>query len=154
METLFTEPGVAGNVVSVRTIQGTVAMWLALSVLMPIGGARGLAAAQSAGERMPPAPFGVHVFGAFQFSGPAAIASASGDVWVANYAGDSVTEVDAKSGTLLRLISSAKYRLVGPVAVAVAGADVWVANAGGSVTEVNAKTGSLVRVISASRYRF
>jgi hypothetical protein len=81
------------------------------------------------------------------------------DLFVANYSGGSVTEVNASTGALVRVISGPQYQFNpndrgGPDALALRGADLFVATFGGySVTEVNASTGALVRVISGPKQR-
>jgi hypothetical protein len=78
---------------------------------------------------------------------------ANGDLWIANRAGNSVTETNAGGG-FIRRISAARYRFAAPVAIAVSGLHVFVLNRRGSVTELAAGDGSLVRVIRGSRYHF
>jgi hypothetical protein len=71
-------------------------------------------------------------------------------VWVPDGNSDSVTEINAATGALIRVISAHEYQLNGPDAIASAGDGVWVVNVdSGSVTEINASTGALVRVISS-----
>jgi hypothetical protein len=102
---------------------------------------------------------------AYKFSDPSSMVAVGGDLFVANYtgyrspllnaAGDSVTEVNASTGALVKVISAPRYSLDSPDSMAVLGDNLFVANSGGnSVTELNASTGALVRVISAPRYRF
>jgi hypothetical protein len=69
---------------------------------------------------------------------------------VANNLGNSVTELDASTGALVRVISASIYRLAGPDAMAVSGChDLFAANGGGNwVIELDTSTGALVRVIS------
>src|SRR6266581_217839 len=98
----------------------------------------GLAAASSA------ALSGVHVSGG-DFSSPAAIASDGTHVWVANYDGNSVTELSARTGRLVKVISGSRYKFADPTAIASDGTRVWVPSE--SVTELNARTGRLVKVI-------
>ena len=57
-------------------------------------------AAQAAGSALP----GVHVLG-WGFSTPDAMAVAGGDLFVANYNGGSVTEVNASTGALVKVVS-------------------------------------------------
>ncbi len=100
----------------------------------------------------PAALSGVHVFG-WGFSNPAAIASDDTHVWVAN--GDSVTELSATTGGLVKVISGSRYKFDNLAAIAADGTHVWVASFdGNSVTELSATTGGLVKVISGSRYKF
>jgi DNA-binding beta-propeller fold protein YncE len=71
--------------------------------------------------------------------GPSAITSDGTHVWVANGAGDSVTELSASTGALVKVISDSSYGLDGPDAVTSDGNHIWVANGGGqSVTEFSA----------------
>lgn len=83
---------------------------------------------------------------------PSAIADDGNHIWVANES-NSVTELRASTGRLVKVISGAKYGFVGPAAIASDGAYVWVANLqGNSITELSARTGGLVRVISSGAY--
>jgi len=68
---------------------------------------------------------------------------AGDDLFVANLNGKSVTELNASTGALVRVVSD---QFGGPYAMAVAGADLFVANHNGtgSVTELDASTGALV----------
>jgi outer membrane protein assembly factor BamB len=71
---------------------------------------------------------------------------------VLNGNSDSLSEIDASTGALVRVISS-PYQFKGPDAMAVAGAKLFVMNgSGNSLTEINASTGALVRVISGPAY--
>ncbi len=71
-----------------------------------------------------------------------------------------VTELNASTGALVRVLSSSAYQFNGPDAMVVDGPDLFVTNAeagatdDGSVTELNASTGALVRVLSAPVYQF
>jgi hypothetical protein len=95
---------------------------------------------------------GGHVSGR-DFNFPASIASDGSHVWVANYFGKSVTELSAKTGRLVKVISGSRYKFDVPAAIASDGTHVWVAN-DTSVTELSARTGRLVKVISGSKYKF
>jgi hypothetical protein len=89
------------------------------------------------------------------FSGPDAIAADGAHVWVSNGLGNSVTELSAKTGQLVRAISGSSYKFNDPDAVVSDATDVWVANYDGhSVTELSATTGDLVKVISGSSFKF
>jgi hypothetical protein len=77
------------------------------------------------------------------------------DLFVGNGSGSSVTELDASTGALVRVLSSPAYKFSYPQAMAVAGRDLFVANAtGNSVTELDASTGALVKVLSGPAYKF
>ncbi len=76
-------------------------------------------------------------------------------VWVTNYGGNSVTELSAKTGALVQVISGSSYGFNEPLAISSDGTDVWVMNGGNnSVTELSASTGSRVQVLSGSNYGF
>ena len=84
------------------------------------------------------------------FNEPIAIAVSDNHVWVVNAKGNSITEIDASSGAVLRVISGAADHFDEPTAIAIGGNHVWVVNAkGNSVTELNAENGTLMRVINA-----
>jgi DNA-binding beta-propeller fold protein YncE len=86
------------------------------------------------------------------FSGPASVAVSGTHVWVANYEGNSVTELNASNGSLLRVINATADGFNFPTSVAVSGTHVWVTNQyGSSVTELNASNGSLVSSGSLKR---
>ena len=79
----------------------------------------------------------------------ALVASSGKELWVANLASNSLTEISASTGSLVQVVSGLSYGFNGPIALAVGGGDLWVANESGkSLTEVNASTGSLIRVVS------
>jgi hypothetical protein len=90
---------------------------------------------------------------AAEFNDSGGIAISGANVWVANtdeshIDGNSVTELNATTGAVIRVLKSAKYQFKGPWGIASGDNHIWVANAGGnSVTELNASDGSLVRVI-------
>jgi DNA-binding beta-propeller fold protein YncE len=88
-----------------------------------------------------------------KFSTPTAIVGFGVDLFIANRAG-SVSEIDARTGSLVRLIAGARYGFSSPTALAVHGADLLALNAGGSVTEIAAATGVWVRTIAGARYGF
>src|SRR5260221_1486607 len=99
----------------------------------------------------------VHVYSgaSYGFKHPWAIALAGPDAWVANYGGNSVTELNAATGHVVRILSAGSYGFNQPWAIAVNGPDIWVVNTGGnSVTELNASDGSVVRVLSGGTYGF
>jgi uncharacterized repeat protein (TIGR02543 family) len=82
-------------------------------------------------------------------SGPDGISSDATHVWVANYGGNSVTELNASSGSAVQTIGVGS----GPHAVSSDGTHVWVANNGSNtVTELNASDGSAVQTIGVGSY--
>jgi hypothetical protein len=55
---------------------------------------------------------------------------------VANYHGNSVTELDAATGALVQVLNGPQYRFVAPGGIGLDGSHVWVTNTGSeSVTE-------------------
>jgi len=99
------------------------------------------------------------------FNEPQAIAVSGSHVWIENMAGNSVTELNAKTGALVRVIDAKSDAFHHPDGIAVQGSHVWVTNGNqefgmgtsnyplaknSSVTELNASNGSLVRVIDAN----
>jgi hypothetical protein len=73
----------------------------------------------------------------------------------------SLTEVDASTGALVRVVYGARYRFDAPDAMVMHGDDLFVANKGGvlpndegSLTEVDASTGAPVRVLTGATYQF
>ena len=96
------------------------------------------------------------------FSGPVAIASdGAGHLWVANSENLGVTEVNAASGAVMRIVRGPAFGFNDPNALAVDGANVWVVSGGyenpdgsfpvGALTEFRASDGSLRRWIDLSR---
>ena len=110
------------------------------------------AAGSKVAPRIPLA--GASVIG-WGFNGPYGVSSDGTHVWVANQGGNSVIELAAATGALVKVISGSSYGFNGPYGVSSDGTHVWVANYGGnSVTELAAATGALVKVISGSSYGF
>ncbi|HTW06708.1 MAG TPA: PQQ-binding-like beta-propeller repeat protein [Acidimicrobiales bacterium] len=86
---------------------------------------------------------------------PSALAIAGDDLFVANAGW--LTELNATTGTLLRVIDRPSPLTDHPVALAATGNDVFVASSGGgsqrpAVTEIDAATGAAVRVLASPRY--
>jgi DNA-binding beta-propeller fold protein YncE len=95
----------------------------------------------------------------YGFGGPHAVASDGTHVWVANSLGDSVSELDASSGALVRVLLASRFGFSMPDAVSSDGTDVWMADDGlgstsGFATELDASTGTRVRVIKGRPYGF
>ena len=86
----------------------------------------------------------------YRFDWPVAFAMSGVDLFVANYNGASVTEVNASTGALMKVISGLKYHFDEPGALALTGTDLFVGNYGSAkITEVDASTGALMKVIWA-----
>lgn len=105
------------------------------------------------------------------FNGPDALAIRKNRIWIASDSGPlattpqadadpylpggSVTELDAATDAVVRVIDAKADQFYGSGGIAVGRTHVWVTNStGGSVTELNAASGSLVRVIRAKRDDF
>jgi uncharacterized small protein (DUF1192 family) len=99
------------------------------------------------------------------FDEPEAIAVSGSRVWIVNMASNSVAELNARTGALVRVIDAKSDAFHHPDGIAVQGSHVWVTNGNeefgmgtmnyplakySSVTELNARTGALVRVIDAN----
>lgn len=129
-------------------------MWEILAVLLLGAGTVVMPAAASASTVAHPNP----QIPTPWFDGPSALASNGTDVWVANGAGNSVTELDATTGGVLRVLSAPRYGFQTPSAITYEASRLWVANEFGgprhvgSVTEISAKTGGLIRVVWGKRY--
>ncbi len=77
-----------------------------------------------------------------------------GDLWVANSQGNSLTEINVHTGSIVRTVGSPSYGFNSPQSIATNGKFLWVANSNGhSVTEVSAQNGALIRVIDPSVHR-
>jgi hypothetical protein len=89
------------------------------------------------------------------FDYPSAIAISHSRVWITNDLGQSVTELNAKTGKVIRVIKLKTGVLDYPVGVTANGQDVWVINGpGNSLVELDAATGALVRVIKKAAGNF
>jgi hypothetical protein len=85
-----------------------------------------------------------------------------GHLWVANNDYFGLTEIDASTGSVIRVINNQADGFIDPSGIAVDGGDVWVVSGGvtyangtshvGTVTELNAATGSLIRTVSSKRH--
>jgi hypothetical protein len=83
---------------------------------------------------------------------PGGIAVANCIVWVASQSNNSVTELDASNGHLIRTLSGKSYSFDSPNAIAADPTHVWVVNGGNnSVTELSS-SGSVVGVLSNEGY--
>jgi hypothetical protein len=61
---------------------------------------------------------------------------------------EAVTDLSARTGHLVQVISGPRYKLNDPIGIASDGTHVWIANtSGNSVTELSARTGRLIKVI-------
>ena len=108
------------------------------------------AAAASVAVVVPVREVGASVYG---FDQPTAIVFNTGHLWIANYAGNTVTETTA-AGAWVRTIGGTAYGFNAPDAIVSSGANVFVVNQAGTVTEVSGRTGTVVRVLSDTSYGF
>ncbi len=70
------------------------------------------------------------------FGAPSAVLAAGDVLWVASAAGQSVTEIDARTGAA-RTLAGPRYHFASPAALAASGPDIWVASLDtDSVTEL------------------
>lgn len=88
-----------------------------------------------------------------RFNGLLGIAAQDSHVWVTNGDGyengsnsNTVTELDARTGSLQRIIKVKGNGLYGPTEIVADGSKLWVLNVD-SVTELNQRSGSLVQVV-------
>ena len=84
---------------------------------------------------------------------PTAITSGGGYIWVTS--GNSVIQLSASTGALVRVIQGPSYRFNAPWGITSGGGYIWVTNMmGNSVTVLSASTGRLVTVINDPSYEF
>lgn len=84
------------------------------------------------------------------FDVPVSITASGRSVWVANSDGNSITQLNSKSGDVERVIRAKSDQFLDPTSVVYSSGRIWVVNSyGNSITELNANTGSLVRVITS-----
>ncbi len=98
-----------------------------------------------------------------EFLVPRAIAADGSHLWVTNEGSNTLTELNASNGSLVRVINAKVDQLEHPGAIVAYGPHVWVLSgisgakrimARAWITELNASNGSLVRVINARSYGF
>jgi hypothetical protein len=97
------------------------------------------------------------------FKHPSAIAlDDHGDLWVGNQDYFGLTEINARTGKVVRIIDARADGFIDPSDIAVKGNEVWVVSGGvtyqngtshvGTVTELNASTGALIRTVSLKKH--
>jgi DNA-binding beta-propeller fold protein YncE len=120
------------------------------SMLLMVGTPAAFSAAAGASAPSAAATSGLsHVGQPPVFKEPFGLAVAGGDLFVSNFGDNSVTELDAASGRIVRVLSAPDDRFDGPTALAVAGGDLFVASSlSRSITVLQASTGRLVRILS------
>jgi serine/threonine protein kinase len=102
-----------------------------------------------------PALVAVYSASRYGFQDPDGIAADGTHLWIANYAGNSVTELNVSTGAWMRTLSGGEYGFDKPLAITDDGAHLWVANVGSnSVTELSASNGDFVTTLSGAAYGF
>ncbi len=91
--------------------------------------------------------------GSYGFRFPTAVAFDGTHIWVANF-NNSVTEINAADGSLVRTITGGFFKFLEPTALAFDGTHIWVADYNNTVAEINAADGSLVRTLLGGSYKF
>jgi len=88
----------------------------------------------------------------FGFNGPTGVAVQGQHVWVTNANANSVTELSATDGSLVRVVSLGDATLtVEPMGIAATNSGVWVAGLGASsIFELSTTNGSIVRTLSSA----
>ena len=66
----------------------------------------------------------------YGFINPLGVSSDGTHVWVTNRDGNSVTELNAATGALVKLITGSSYKFDQPTTISSDGMNVWVANFG------------------------
>ena len=125
--------------------------WLAVAVAAAVVVAAAIAVPLSLAKPASPVPTVAAVYSGSQygFNKPDAFAFDSAHVWVANFGGNSVTEMDANTGAFVRTLSGPAYGFDEPSWIDDDGTHLWVTNYGGnSITELNASDGSFVATIN------
>jgi DNA-binding beta-propeller fold protein YncE len=92
----------------------------------------------------------------FQFGLLNSIAVSGGRVWVVDAIGNSLDEIDASTGVLVRRVKSKSLIFDGyPSSIALSGENLWVANGdASSLIEISATSGKVTRVLKGSVYDF
>jgi hypothetical protein len=116
-----------------------------------VSGAPVVGISRPAGMALPPAA----THSGAEFDHPSGLAFAAGYLWVANQAGNSLTQIrPVNPAGWVATYSGGGYGFSSPNAVVAYGNNVFVANGGGSVSEVSATSGAPVRVIAGAAYGF
>jgi hypothetical protein len=84
----------------------------------------------------------------YHWGSPGGMVSDGSHLWIANYLGDSVTEVNVSDGSFVRNLHATPYNFSNPDAVLFDGSHIWVANYGNELTEIDPRNGALIRTIT------
>jgi hypothetical protein len=93
------------------------------------------------------------------FSGPTTVVADGADVWVANSFGSTIAELQASTGSVVRVLSNPAYNFKSygfyfSWPMVSDGTHLWVANSNNTVTEIDESTGTLVQVLTSPSYGF
>jgi len=80
---------------------------------------------------------------------PIALGVNRSNLWIANKSGNSLTELNATSGSLERVVEGSTYGFSDPIGLAFSGPYLWVVSQGNALTEISAINGALIRVVKA-----
>jgi Putative Ig domain len=91
----------------------------------------------------------------YYFDGPSGVATDGSDVWITNQSSNTITEIDAATGALVRVIQNGSYGISDPTTLAYGDGSLWIPNRdGSSITELDASTGGLIQQLSGGSYGF
>jgi outer membrane protein assembly factor BamB len=94
----------------------------------------------------------INVYSGSYLNGPEGIAIAGGMVWITNANNNSVAELDASSGHVVRTLSGASYRFSASYLIAADASHIWIpngsaSNANSTITELSASSGNVIAVL-------
>jgi streptogramin lyase len=89
-----------------------------------------------------------------EFDAPSGLAVANGNVWVTNEADNSVSEVNASSGALVKMLTAKSFGFDQPSAIVHIGAHLFVANVNNTVSIITASTSANAGILSGKSYGF
>jgi YVTN family beta-propeller protein len=134
-----------------------VRLLVAVAVLLVFGAVLGIVGQKAAHKvfHSTTTPTGAEASAGYGLDSPTSAAVVDADLFVANGAGNSLTEVNASTGAHIATVSGAAFGFARPQAIVAVGGDLFVANGtGNSVSEVEAKNRSLVRQIAGAAFEF
>jgi YVTN family beta-propeller protein len=125
-------------------------------VLLVVGAGAGVGSLKAAHKLHLTTPSSVAQASAgYDLDAPSSAAISGGDLFVTNQAGNSVSVLNATTGSHKATIAGPSFAFNRPTAIIALGRDLYVANGGGnSVTEIDGPSRSLTRIISGAQFRF
>ena len=95
----------------------------------------------------------IRVYSGSYLNGPEGIAAAGNTVWITNDGNNSVAELDARSGQLIRVLPGVSHGFTASGLIAADPSHVWIPNgsvvdANSTITELNASNGSKITVLN------